>query len=156
MAEVIKVEVVSQFPPSFVLKKKNVIKRTKLLFPGCSVNENEDVFILVSFISIAILSLVIAFSQINLCQTSSMQESPKKISLVERSRPTNFKHHFQRWYNQITLWCKCLTLEKSISYRMKCSFAPFLSVSPFLLLNLARRQCYAYAIGLFIRPEKKS
>ena len=32
----------------------------------------------------------------------------------------------------------------------------FLSVSPFLLLNLARRQCYAYALGLFTRPEIKS
>ena len=36
--------------------------------------------------------------------------------------------------------------------------APFFfsSVSPFLLLNLARRQCYAYALGLFTRPEIKS
>ena len=33
---------------------------------------------------------------------------------------------------------------------------PFLSVSPFLLLNLARRQCHAYAIGLYTRPEIKS
>ena len=33
---------------------------------------------------------------------------------------------------------------------------PFLSVSPFLLLNLVQRQCYAYAIGLYIRPEIKS
>ena len=33
---------------------------------------------------------------------------------------------------------------------------PFLSVSPFLLLNLARRQSYAYAIGLYTRPEIKS
>ena len=32
---------------------------------------------------------------------------------------------------------------------------PFLSVSPFLLLNLARRQSYSYAIGLFTRPEIK-
>ena len=54
--------------------KKN-IKRTKILFPGFSVNDNDDVFILVSFISIVILFLVVAFSQINLCQTSSMQES---------------------------------------------------------------------------------
>ena len=28
-------------------------------------------------------------------------------------------------------------------------FAPFLSVSPFLLLNLVRRHCCAYAIGLY-------
>ena len=49
--------------------------------PDSSVNDNDDVFILVSFISIAILFLVIAFSQINLCQTSSMQESQwKQIS----------------------------------------------------------------------------
>ena len=27
---------------------------------------------------------------------------------------------------------------------------PFLSVSPFLLLNLARRQCYAYAVGFLL------
>ena len=33
---------------------------------------------------------------------------------------------------------------------------PFFSVSPFLLLNLARRQCYAYAVGLFTRSEIKS
>ena len=40
---------------------------------------------------------------------------------------------------------------------MKWFFSPpFLSVSPFLLLNLARRQCYAYAIGLFTRLEIKS
>ena len=32
---------------------------------------------------------------------------------------------------------------------------PFLSVSPFLLLNLVRRQCFAYAIGLYTRPDKK-
>ena len=32
----------------------------------------------------------------------------------------------------------------------------FLSVSPFLLLNLARRQSYAYAISLYTRPEIKS
>ena len=40
---------------------------------------------------------------------------------------------------------------------MKWLFSPpFLSVSPFLLLNLVRRQCYAYAIGLYTRPEIKS
>ena len=54
---------------------KKIIKRTKTLFPGFSVNDNDDVFILVSFISIVILLLVVAFYQINLCQTSSMQES---------------------------------------------------------------------------------
>ena len=32
---------------------------------------------------------------------------------------------------------------------------PFLSVSPFLLLNLVQRQRYAYAIGLYTRPEIK-
>ena len=47
-----------------------------MLSPSSSVNDNDDFFTLVSFISIAILFLVIAaFSQINLCQTSSMQES---------------------------------------------------------------------------------
>ena len=75
-----KVEVVIKLSrPSFVLSScfsdnKKIIERTKLLFPGSSVNDNNDVFVLVSFISIAILFLVIAFSQINLCQTSSMQE----------------------------------------------------------------------------------
>ena len=55
------------------------------------------------------------------------------------------------------MWYKSLTLEKFISFRMKWFFSPpFLSVSPFLLLNLARRQCYAYAIGLFTRLEIKS
>ena len=58
---------------------EKVIERTKILFPGFSVNDNEDVFILVSFISIVILFLVVAFSQI-------------QIRLVERSRPANFKH----------------------------------------------------------------
>ena len=56
------------------LKHKKIIKRTKILFPGFSVNDNDDVFILVSFISIVILFLVVAFSY-NFCQTSSMQES---------------------------------------------------------------------------------
>ena len=55
------------------------------------------------------------------------------------------------------MWCKSLTLEKYISFRMKWFFSPpFLSVSPFLLLNLARRQSYAYAVGLYTRPEIKS
>ena len=47
---------------------KKIIKRTKILFPGFSVDDNDDVFILVSFISIVILFLVIAFSQIILCE----------------------------------------------------------------------------------------
>ena len=78
---VIKVEVVIKSRPSLVFEflfsliKKKIIERTKILFPGFSVNDNDDVFILVSFISIVILFLVVAFSQINLCQTSSMQES---------------------------------------------------------------------------------
>ena len=55
------------------------------------------------------------------------------------------------------MWCKSLTLEKYISFRTKWFFSPpFLSVSPFLLLNSARRQCHAYAIGLYTRPEIKS
>ena len=55
------------------------------------------------------------------------------------------------------MWCKSLTLEKYISFRMKWFFSPpFLSVSPFLLLNLVRRRCYAYAIDLYTRPEIKS
>ena len=39
----------------------SLIERTKLIFPGSSVNDNNDVFFLVSFISIAILFLVMAF-----------------------------------------------------------------------------------------------
>ena len=55
---------------------KAIIERTKILFPGFTVfYDNDDVFILFSFISIVILFLVVTFSQINLCQTSSMQES---------------------------------------------------------------------------------
>ena len=55
------------------------------------------------------------------------------------------------------MWCKSLTLEKYISFQMKWFFSPpFLSVSSFLLLNLVRRQCYAYATGLYTRPEIKS
>ena len=55
------------------------------------------------------------------------------------------------------MWCTRLTLEKYISFRLKWFFSrPFLSVSPFLLLNLVRRQSYAYAIGLFSRPEIKN
>ena len=81
MTAVIKVEVVIKSCPIFCfeflfsLRIKKIIKRTKILFPGFGVNDNDDVFILVSFISIVILFLVVAFSQINLCQTSSMQES---------------------------------------------------------------------------------
>ena len=73
VSAVIKVEVLIKSRPSFFfeflfsLMIKKIIERTKLLFPGSSV------FILVSLISI--LFLVIALSQINLCQTSSMQES---------------------------------------------------------------------------------
>ena len=37
----------------------------KILLPGFRVNDHDDVFSLVSFISVAILFLVIAFSQIN-------------------------------------------------------------------------------------------
>ena len=48
----------------------------------------------------------------------------KFARLVERERPTNFKHHVQRWCNQITMWCKSLPLEKYISYRMKWFFSP--------------------------------
>ena len=47
----------------FSLVIKKFIERTKISFPGSSVNDNDDVFILVSFTSIAILFLVIAFSQ---------------------------------------------------------------------------------------------
>ena len=32
---------------------------------------------------------------------------------------------------------------------------PFLSVSPLLLLNLMRRQCYGYAIGLYTRLDDR-
>ena len=47
------------------------------------------------------------------------------------------------------MWCKSLRIEKYISFRIKWFFwPPFLSVSPFLLLNLARRQSS--------RPEIKS
>ena len=74
---VIKVKVVIKIPPIFCFEFlfsliiKQIIERTKILFPGFSVfYDNDDVFVLVSFISIAILFLVIAFSQINLCQTS--------------------------------------------------------------------------------------
>ena len=88
----------------------------------------------------------------------SMQESQwKQIHLVGRSWPANFKHPFHRWCKQITMWCKSLMLEKYISFLRKWFFSPpFLSVSPFLLLNLVRRQCYAYAIGLYTRPEIKT
>ena len=65
------------------------------------------------------------------------------------------KHGFQRWYNQITMWCQRLTLEKYISYGMKWFFSPpFLSVSLFAF-NLTRRQNYTYTVGLYTRPEIK-
>ena len=38
-----------------------------------------------------------------------------------RDTDTHFRHLFQRWCNQITKWCKSLTLEKYISYWRKCS-----------------------------------
>ena len=68
MTAVIKAEVVIKSRPScfeflFSLITKKIIERTKTLFPGSSVNDNDDVFILVSFISIAIIFLVIAFFQ---------------------------------------------------------------------------------------------
>ena len=75
------------FPPTFCFEFlfsliiKKIIKQTKILFPGFSVNNHDDVFILVSFISIVTLFLVVAFSQINLCQTSSMQASKNKFVL---------------------------------------------------------------------------
>ena len=53
------------------------------------------------------------------------------------------------------MWWKSLTLEKYISYGSDFFRPLFLSVSAVLLLNLALRQCYAYAIGLFTRPEIK-
>ena len=56
-----------------------LVERTKILFPGSSVNYNDDVFILVSFRRIAILFLVIAFSQINLCQTSKKASKNKFV-----------------------------------------------------------------------------
>ena len=74
MTAVIKVEVAIISRPLFALfcfvffffsdnKKKIYIERTKLLFPGSQcVSDNNDV---VSLLSIAILFLVIAFSQIN-------------------------------------------------------------------------------------------
>ena len=63
MTVVSKFEVVIKSRPSFVFEFLfSVIERTKLLFPGSSVNDNNDVLFLVSFISIAILFLVMAFS----------------------------------------------------------------------------------------------
>ena len=69
MTEVIKVEAAININPahllfeflvSLIIKKNN--EQSKLLFPVFSVNDNNDV---VSLISIAILFLAIAFSQIN-------------------------------------------------------------------------------------------
>ena len=54
------------------------------------------------------------------------------------------------------MWCKRLTLENIYPPSNEVIFSPpFLSVSVFLLLNLAQRQCYAYVISLFPRPEIK-
>ena len=54
------------------------------------------------------------------------------------------------------MWCKRLTLENIYPPSNEVIFSPpFLSVSVFLLLNLAQRQCYALVIGLFPRPEIK-
>ena len=70
---------------------------------------------------------------------------------------SGYEADFHRCCKQVTMWCKSLTLEKYMSFRMKWFFPPpFVPVSPFLLLNLVRRQCYAYAIGLYTRPEIKS
>ena len=49
-----------EFLFSLIIKK--IIEQTKLLFPVSSVNDNNNV---VSIISVAIIFLVIAFSQIN-------------------------------------------------------------------------------------------
>ena len=159
MTVVSKVEVVIKSRPSFVLSScflwLNGLNFYFLVLVLMIIMTSFFVFFhkySYSFLSYGLLP------EINLCQTSSMQESQwKQIRLVERSRPANFKHHFHRWCKQITMWCKSLTLEKYISFRMKWFFSsPFLSVSSFLLLNLARRQSYAYTIGLYTRPEIKS
>ena len=70
---------------------------------------------------------------------------------------SGYEADFHRCCKQVTMWCKSFTREKYMSFRMKWFFPPpFVPVSPFLLLNLVRRQCYAYAIGLYTRPEIKS
>ena len=65
------------------------------------------------------------------------------------------KHGFQRWYNQITMWCQRLTLEKYISYGM-IFFAPFFVCVSLFAFNLTRRQNYTYTVGLYTTPEIKS
>ena len=69
---------------------KKIIERTKILFPSSSVNDNDDVFILVSFISIAILFLVIAFSQNQQHARKPVKTNSSCRALVTRKLQTSF------------------------------------------------------------------
>ena len=65
---------------------KKIIKRTKILFPGFSVNDNDDVFILVSFISIVILFLAIAFSQLTYAKPVACKKASKNKLVLSSAR----------------------------------------------------------------------
>ena len=89
---VIKVEGVIESRPSlcfeflFSLIIKKIIEPTKNFFPGFSVNDNDDVFILVSFISIAIIFLVIAFSQLTYAKPVACKKASKNKFVLSSAR----------------------------------------------------------------------
>ena len=81
-------------------------------------------------------------------------------SVLSLGRSVTWLPNFLGWVDLLTHGApqaRFARQSSAISFQMKWFFwPPFLSDSPFLLLNLARRQCHAYAIGLYTRPEIKS
>ena len=63
-----------------------MVEQTKISFPGSSVNDNDDVFILLSFLSIAILFLVIAFSQITYAKPVACKKASENKFILSSAR----------------------------------------------------------------------
>ena len=115
-------------------------------------------FFLVSFISIAILFLIIAFSKLThakpvACKKAGKNNFPRR-ALATCKLQTSFSPLVQT-DNHVVQKFDTRKIYK-LSNEVIVFRPPFLSVSPFLLSNLARRQCDAYAIGLYTRPEQKA
>ena len=133
---------------------KKIVERTKILFPGSNVNDNDDVFILVSFIVFSQLSPSpkLTYAKPVACKKASKNKLSCR-ALATCKLQTSFSplvqtdnHVVQKFDTR-----KIYKLSNEVIFS-----PPFLSVSPFLLSNLVRRECYAYSIGLYTRPEIKS